>query len=234
MEVLHRILLLSGTSHTLYDYLDDGKTVFLEIFAAHCSVCWNYHQSNKLKDVYNAYGPGGTDEAMVLALEYDQGNDSNAFLGIGDPWQTQGNWLAGTPYPLFNVEGSDRSIFTDYNVTGYPVIYRICPDRITERVLTNQTVAQLYLKVQDCQIAASIEEEEQNWNIHLDQGSSSLIIDHKLDRIAVHLINLQGQIVRSIPLSQIDKVDVSGLSDGLYLIHIQSDMGSGVQRVYIH
>lgn len=60
-----------GNTHHLYDYLNDGKTVFVEIFAAHCSSCWSYHETDILKDLYNSYGPAGTDEVMVLALEYD-------------------------------------------------------------------------------------------------------------------------------------------------------------------
>jgi len=97
-----------GNTHTLYDYLEEDKTVFLEVFAAHCPGCWTYHQTDILKNVYNLYGPEGTDEAMVLALEHDIWNGYDAFNGIGDPWTTQGNWLEGTPYPQFNVEEGDR------------------------------------------------------------------------------------------------------------------------------
>ena len=37
-----------GTSHNLYSYLNSGKTVFLEVFAANCGSCWGYHQTNRL------------------------------------------------------------------------------------------------------------------------------------------------------------------------------------------
>ncbi len=152
-----------GTTHNLYAYLNSGKTVFVEIFAAHCSSCWSYHQTHRLKNIYNQYGPAGTGELMVLALEHDQWNDNNAFIGNGPVWVTQGNWLNGTPYPIFDVEDPDRGVFTDYNVTSYPVVYKICPDKIVERVQTSETEAQLYQKVHGCQ-AVSIEE-------HLDLGN---------------------------------------------------------------
>jgi len=39
----------------------------------------------------------------VLALDYDQWNGPDEFMGIGPPWVTAVDWLTGTPYPLFNV-----------------------------------------------------------------------------------------------------------------------------------
>jgi glutathione peroxidase-family protein len=74
-----------GTEHNLYEYLNEGKTVFVEIFAAHCPSCWNYHETDRLKNIYIDYGPDGTDELMVLALECDQWNTHDDFKGIGDP-----------------------------------------------------------------------------------------------------------------------------------------------------
>ena len=94
--------------------------------------------------MYNMYGPDGTDEIMVLALEHDPYNDSTAFTGNHQPWVTQGDWLTDTPFPIFNVEGSDRSVFNDYNVHGYPIIYKICPDKVVERVYPSTAESQLY------------------------------------------------------------------------------------------
>ena len=43
---------LNGTSHTLYDYLDAGQTVFLDFSAVWCPPCWSYHISGALEDLY--------------------------------------------------------------------------------------------------------------------------------------------------------------------------------------
>jgi hypothetical protein len=224
---------LNGNTHNLYAYLDNGKTVFLEIFAAHCPSCWNYHQTDRLKNMYNAYGPDGTDEIMVLALEHDEYNDMNAFLGIGDPWVTQGNWLDGTPYPLFNVEFPDRDVFIDYNVNFYPVIYKICPDKVVERVYPSTTEAQLYQGVQACQ-TVSIDEVAMVWSVHYDQGSRSVIVQHSKPITSLNIMNLSGQIVKTINSRSYSRVDVNDLAKGVYLLEFKTGAGSIIEKLSLY
>lgn len=222
-----------GTTHNLYGYLDAGKTVFVEIFAAHCPNCWNYHQTNRLKNMYNMYGPAGTDEILVLALEYDEGNTHNAFIGIGDPWITQGNWLEGTPYPIFNVEGSDRSVFEEYNVTGYPVIYKICPDRITERVMTFETETQLYEKVEECLAALSIDNQTKGQKAYIDLSNLSLELRGYEQIDIIRVTDISGRIVKSISNPSFT-VPLYGLKSGIYLFEIQSEYGREVKKFYLN
>jgi len=211
-----------GTEHNLYNYLDEGKTVFVEIFAAHCPACWNYHQTDKLKNIYNSYGPNGTDDLMVLALEYDQGNGHDDFKGIGDPWTTAGNWLDGTPYPIFDVENPDRGVFDDYNVTGYPVIYKVCPDRITERVFPWWNEETLYEKVQQCQKSLSVREIETLGGVYFDNASGNLVVQNFNDVQSIRVLNVRGQVLQSIQTVSAARVPVMALSSGIYLFEIRS------------
>lgn len=221
-----------GNTHHLYDYLNDGKTVFVEIFAAHCSSCWNYHETDILKDLYNSYGPAGSDEVMVLALEYDPYNDSTAFTGNHDPWVTQGNWLDGTPYPIFNVEGADRSVFTDYDVTYYPVIYKICPgDKLTEQVFTYETVSQLYQKVQNCP-PLGVSERIDIGKVHLDALSNQLVIEKFEDVSTIRVFNVQGQAVQTIDNVNSSRITLQKLPQGIYLFEIQAREGVVVKKLY--
>jgi len=219
-----------GTTHNLYDYLDADKTVFVEIFAAHCPSCWTYHLTHRLKNIYEQYGPDGTDELMVLALEYDQYNDSTAFTGDHEPWVSAGDWLTGTPYPIFNVEDPDRGVFTDYNVTFYPVIYKICPDGIVERVLTSETEVQLYQKVQACQASVSIEEVVDLGTIRIDQGARNLVIDQyqKVQRLDVY--DLQGRAMIGIGAPGRSTIDLAELRTGVYLFQLHTERGPVVKR----
>lgn len=222
-----------GTTHTLYDYLDADRTVILEIFAAHCPTCWAYHQTHRLRNMYEQYGPDGTDELTVLALEYDQYNDSNAFIGNHEPWVTQGNWLEGTPYPLFNVEDPDRGVFEDYNMTYYPVIYVICPDRILEQVYTWHTEAQLYEKVQACPAATSIEDAPELGNIRFDPSTRSLIIDRYELVQGLEVLDLQGRTVQQVGGISRSVIPLLELPTGIYLFRITTENGPVVRRFFL-
>ena len=223
----------NGTEHNLYSYLDAEKTVFVEIFAAHCSGCWNYHQTDRLKNMYNMYGPNGTDEIMVLALEHDQWNHHEAFIGIGEPWNTQGNWLDGTPYPIFDVENPDRGVFSDYNVTFYPVIYKICPDKIVGQISTSETETQLYEKVENCLNVLSLDEKQNLGNIHINQLYKSLVIANHEKVSAINVMDLRGQTVKVIG-SFSSRISIDDLSTGIYLFEIQTENGAVVKKLYLN
>lgn len=220
--------IVDTNTYNLYSYLDAGKTCFVEIFAAHCPSCWGYHQSNTLKNLYNDYGPNGTDEVMVFALEYDEYNFYEAFIGIGAPWVTAGNWLDGTPYPIFQVEGADRSVFTDYDVTFYPIVYKICPDRTTERVSTALNAAQLYEKAQACPLA-TVDEKVLLGNVYVDQ-SKNLIVENYQIVNSIQVINLQGQTVQTISKLDSKTVALTNLENGVYMFLFDTENGTDLKR----
>ncbi|MDC0257287.1 T9SS type A sorting domain-containing protein [Crocinitomicaceae bacterium] len=222
---------VDSNTYNLYSYLDQGKTCFVEIFAAHCPGCWGYHQAGTLKNLYNTYGPNGTDEVMVFALEYDEYNYYDAFVGIGPAWVTAGNWLDGTPYPIFQVEGADRTVFNDYNVTFYPVVYMVCPNKALKRVSTSLNAQQLYDGISDCSFL-SLEEEVLEGKVYLDP-SNNLIIESYEDVQSVEITNMQGQLVQAIPQITSGTISLNDLETGVYLFLLNTVKGVVVERFQV-
>ncbi len=155
----------NGT-YTLYDYLDAGYTVFLDVSATWCGPCWNYHLSGALDDAYINHGPAGypgvsastTDDIMVIWIE---GDGTTADATMLDGSGTIGNWiepnatLGQVQFPMANPASAGATqINNDYNIGYFPTIYRICPNRIVEEV-GQLSAAALYSSVVDCPPPAS-------------------------------------------------------------------------------
>ncbi len=117
---------LNGANYSLYSLLDSGYTVFLDISATWCGPCWGYHNSGALEQLYNDYGPGGTNEVRVFFIEGDAATNQACLSGpAGCVGGTQGNWVSGTSYPIIHLQGP--SIANSYQIGYFPTIFCICP-----------------------------------------------------------------------------------------------------------
>jgi len=167
---------INGNSHTLYDYLDNGKTVFIDFSATWCSTCWNYHQSGALEDLYQMYGPDGTDEVMVFFIEGEANSNTNCLYDIsGCNNSTQGDWTEDVSHPIID----DASINGLYDISGFPTIYGICSNRIITEVGRDDTDELYEFMVEDCfgEVNFSIVDVEDESCFGAADGSINLNID---------------------------------------------------------
>ncbi len=119
---------INGNTHNLYELLDAGKSVILDISATWCGPCWDYHIAGELEAVWEEYGPDGTDEMYVFMIEGD-GSTTQADLE-GTTTATAGNWITGTQYPIID----NAAIANDYEITYFPTVYHICPNKIVTEI----------------------------------------------------------------------------------------------------
>lgn len=140
---------INGVEWNLYDVLDEGKAVILDFSATWCGPCWSYHQQQVLHEIYETYGPDGTDEVMVFMLEADDDTTEDDLYGTGG--NTTGDWVTGTPQPIID---NTYNVFQLYENTYYPTIYTVCPNRIL--VESGQASLEAHMEIinaADCQPA---------------------------------------------------------------------------------
>ncbi len=114
---------INGIEYNLYDLLNEEKTVILDISATWCPPCWSYHNNGVLEDIWEQYGPEGTNEVFIFFIEGDASTSIDDLYGTGG--NTLGNWVAETPYPIIN----SSQIASSYQINYFPTLYSICPDR---------------------------------------------------------------------------------------------------------
>lgn len=142
---------LDGNTHTLYDYLDQGYHVLLDLSATWCGPCWNYHNSGELELLWDEHGPDGDQTLMILMIEADGTTNTECLYGAnGCNSSTQGDWVAGTPYPIID----DASIGDLYELAYFPTTVIICPSRVVVDAQSIQpSAATVESFMGDCEVA---------------------------------------------------------------------------------
>lgn len=141
---------ITGQTHHLYDILDSGKIVVMEISATWCGPCWVYHTSNALENLYQAHGPAGDDKLRVFWVEGDPTTNLNCIYGpAGCNGGSAGNYVAGTTFSIFD----NAAIADSFQITYYPSLFVICPNKKTYEV-DPLNASDLWEKAQQCPVAS--------------------------------------------------------------------------------
>ena len=137
-----------GNTHNLYDILDQGTPVILDLFAVWCGPCWSYAETGVMEEVNTLYGPEGSNEVFVIAVESDATTSASLLSGGGS---SIGDWTSIIDFPL--ADDDDASIANDYALAYYPTIYMICPDRKVTEVGQLSSASAYYEQFSNCSVA---------------------------------------------------------------------------------
>jgi len=147
---------LAGQTHNLQAYLDEGKTVVIDVFATWCPNC--QQSVPGWETLYNQHGQGGDESMVLLSFERDP-NTSN-----------EGEYIEMYDIHSPVITEAEDVIDELWNITYQPRYFVICPDGTFESELN----APIYSNPQplidladNCAEVVGIEEiENLDFNIH--------------------------------------------------------------------
>ena len=114
---------IPGYALTIPQHLTQGKPVIIDVFDVYCDDCFSYLQSGVLNQFYNDYGPNGSDEVLVVAMEINEFS-TYSMLYNPIPGMTAGDWVNEFQYPFIENDSFEYL----YGMVELPAVIWICPN----------------------------------------------------------------------------------------------------------
>ncbi len=214
-----------GETHTLYDYLEEGKVVVLDFFYTTCGPCQFYSPQVNL-----AYEKYGCNTADVIFMSIDWGDTDAEVLAYDEEYQIE--------YPsISGIDGGGNTIVNLYDVSGFPTFYVIDSSKTIIDQIDPPTLQVFDFRFEQHGIfptacnTSSVSESVLNKQLQLFPNPISfgdLIVEfsEKLSGKAnIEIFDLFGKMVKkaTVDLDGITHlISVDQLSSGTYLIKMES------------
>ena len=208
---------INGNTHTLFDYLDDGKYVCIDFFAHWCGPCMEL--SDDFSENYNMYGCNGGD-VIFLSIELEGSNST-----VHD---FEFNYSGSNPAPVASgLEGGGGDVHNTYGISLFPTFILIAPDgTIVENDIwpmdvdiLDTTLSNYGLTHMTC--TNDVEEAVLEFGVYPNPANEVLNVNLNETGASVELINLIGSTVISTVATDLNtQLDVSSLDAGSYLVRV--------------
>jgi hypothetical protein len=240
---------INGVETNLYDYLDQGYMVVVELSLTTCAICWKFHNEGVFENVYKKYGPAGSvlpKKIMPIFIECNPNTTSDDLHGRGS--NTMGDWVKGVSYPIVdltheNINSILGNLFKSNN-QGFPTptFLIICPDG--KLVFSDEGIgrmdATMLLETMEgrCGIDGSstgIDQVIPSTSVHVYPNPTQSTLHINLEALSnIHvkftISNVLGQTFVSESASleqgiQTKSLNVDHLASGMYILSIITDQG---------
>lgn len=219
---------IEGNEHNLFEHLEDGKLVILDVSATWCPPCWDLHQTHALENIHKVYGPDGTNQVVVLFYEGDPKTTLDDLKGTGS--STIGDWLTGSSYPFFNENVVEESFLDLYAPLGFPTLNIIDPT--SKQIVADpwdKTEAEIIDIFEPLLLtASSVNDAAVNFNISPNPTTGLLKVDIEdiVDKSAyIQVFDQLGSLKITKTVSELEgnQIDLNNLDAGHYMIKIVND-----------
>jgi hypothetical protein len=219
---------INGDVHHLYNYTGHGQYVMLEFFYDPCLECEDTQPFfNELYEMY------GCNEADLVCIMIDNGNDSNAEVAA---------YLAahsgGFPAPpAISGESGSYPVDSDFGVTLYPTYCLIDPSNImvnndiwpVSDVNTFIDAFPAGSGITEASCATSVSETEQErLLVYPNPTIDHLQIDGMRSGLRYTIVDARGAAVLSGRVPASSRVDVRALDPGMYSIELLTTEGAEI------
>jgi hypothetical protein len=202
------------------------------------------HEEHYLRDIYNKYGPNGTNQVHVIFYEGDV--DTGLADLEGTTSGTMGDWLDGTEYPIVDEAPTLTLDLDNWAPLGFPTVNVISPN-------DKKIVADLYdnwfngtgltgmFEVIESHfpVASSVNVVEA---LDVDVFPNPFVellnidlSDSVVEFTTIELINVMGQVVNTAAVDDSNKkitLNVEEIPSGLYVLNlINVDKLVGIKRL---
>ena len=212
---------LNGNTFNLYEHLDAGKTVIIDVFAVWCGPCWSYHGTHALEDTYCQLGLNGTDDVVVIAIEGDGSTPASTITGGGN---SIGDWTSGVSYFM----ADDADVASLLQIAYYPTIYKICPNDKTIYEMGQDPASSVFTQVfdADCKAPTNVKDVAS-----LGCGSGDALCAGQATNLMAEVINRGSETANGVSVKAFDATG-NEIASGTYNGNITSyskveiDLGS--------